>query len=47
MSASPNFTAPDGYARTHRHRLSDLAQHVIGGTLDVRGTDFGSGTTIR
>jgi transcriptional regulator with GAF, ATPase, and Fis domain len=29
------FTALRGYARTHHHRLSDLARQVIDGTADV------------
>lgn len=30
------FTALRGYARTHQHRLSDLARQVIDGTADVK-----------
>jgi hypothetical protein len=30
------FTALRGYARTHHHRLSDLARQVIDGTADVK-----------
>jgi transcriptional regulator with GAF, ATPase, and Fis domain len=40
------FTALRGYARTHHHRLSDLARQVIDGTADIKAiTTHGNDTT--